>query len=272
MYRTHRKSPKAFKTDLSFILLLAILLSACIPTQTPTQFTYTVTIDVDGKQTQHALPAGTTVQLAVEKAGISLNPLDRLEPAGFTVLAPGDKIRIIRVREVFENQENIIPFDRQTVKNESLPEGQTMLIQAGVNGVEQVTYRQVYENDQEISRSIFKNVILSEPHPEIIMVGVQKPFSAIPIPGKLVYLAGGNAWVMEKDTGERHPLVTSADLDGRVFSLSPKTDWLLFTRLSTKPAGKVNNVRHAQADRFGCAVFQADHPERIDLFAGWFCR
>lgn len=218
------------------ILLLGLLVTGCFPAQPPTQVSYPISIQVDGKKIAVTVPAGTTAQVAIDKAGVKLNPLDRSQPAGYTVLAPGDEIQVVRVREVFENKENTIPFDRQNVKNESLPEGQTLLIQSGVNGVEQVTYRQVFENDKEVSRSVFKSVTLSEPKPEIVMVGVQKPFTPIQIPGRLVYLAGGNAWVMEKDTGQRRPLVTSGDLDGRVFSLSPDSGFLLFTRKSTKAA------------------------------------
>ena len=141
----------------------------------------------------------------------------------------------MRVREIFEIEDRSIPFDSQTVKNESLPEGQTRLIQSGKNGVEQITYRQVFEDDVEITRAVFKSVLLAEPRAEITMVGVQKPFTALPIPGRLVYMAGGNAWLMEKNTGERRPLVTSGDLDGRVFDLSPDGKSLLFTRKSTLP-------------------------------------
>jgi resuscitation-promoting factor RpfB len=224
------------------VFILNFLLAGCFSTQTATQVTYTISIQVDGKQSSVDVPAGTTAQVAVDKAGIKLNPLDRLQPTGFTVLAPGDQILVIRVREVFENKENTIPFDRQTVKNESMPEGQTMLIQSGVNGVEQVTYRQVFENDKEVTRAVFKSVMLTEPKPEIVMVGVQKPFTPIPITGRLVYLAGGNAWVMQKDTGQRQPLITSGDLDGRIFSLSPDAGFLLFTRKSTKAASEEINT------------------------------
>jgi hypothetical protein len=144
-----------------------------------------------------------------------------------------------------------------------------MRIQAGQNGIEQVTYRHVFENDQEVSRTIFKSVMVTEPRPEISMVGVQKPFSPVAIPGRLVYLAGGNAWMMERDTGERKPLVTSGDLDGRAFSLSPDGGWLLFTRKSTRPAGEeINtlwmlNVKEADSKPVNLRVSNIAH------FAGW---
>jgi hypothetical protein len=216
-------------------LCVAILLTSCSIFEQPSQTAYSVSITADGSQISLEIPAGTTAQIAVERAGLTMNPLDRLEPSGFTVLAPGDSIRLIRVREVFEVEERSIPFTKQTVKNESMPENQERIIQTGKNGVEQITYRQVYEDEGEVSRAIFKSVLLSEPRAEITMVGVQQPFAAIPIPGRLVYLAGGNAWAMEGSTGERRPVVTTGDLDGRVFDLSSDGNWLLFTRKSSQP-------------------------------------
>jgi hypothetical protein len=77
---------------------------------------------------------------------------------------------------------------------------------------------------------------------EIVMLGVQAPFAPMPIPGKLAYLVGGSAWIMNRSTGARSPLVTSGDLDGRIFSLSPKGDFLLFTRKPATAAGETINT------------------------------
>ena len=46
-------------------------------------------------------------------------------------------------------EESVLPFEQQTVKNESLQEGQKVLIQSGVNGKVQTIYRVVYENGIE---------------------------------------------------------------------------------------------------------------------------
>jgi hypothetical protein len=232
---------------LRFVILLLglcalLTTAACAAIQPPTQSVYRVNLTADGKTSDLEVPAGTTAQVAVERAGLSVNPLDRLEPPGYTVLASGDSIRLVRVRETFKVEERSIPFDNQTVKNESLPEGQTRLIQSGKNGVEQITYRQVFEDEVEKSLAVFKTVILAEPRPEITMVGVQKPFTSLPLPGRLVYIAGGNAWLMENTTGDRRPLVTTGDLDGRVFDLSPDGKSLLFTRKSSLPAEEEINT------------------------------
>jgi dipeptidyl aminopeptidase/acylaminoacyl peptidase len=67
------------------------------------------------------------------------------------------------------------------------------------------------------------------------MVGAQASFAPLPIPGRIAYLAGGNAWLMDTSTANRRLLVNTGDLDGRIFSLSPDGGYLLFTRKSKKP-------------------------------------
>ena len=228
------------------LMILAVViagifsLTACNVSST-SQGSVKVSIAVDGKQIEVQAPAGATIQSALETASIQLSNLDQVEPPSYTLLTGPTDVKVTRVKETFENKELIIPFSQQQVKNESLPEGQTRLIQAGANGVEQVTYRHVFEDGVEISSAPVKDVVITEPKPEIIMVGVQTPFTAVPIANKLAYLTAGNAWLMERSTGERKPIVSSGDLDGHVFSLSPDGKWLLYTRKSTQPPSEEIN-------------------------------
>jgi WD40 repeat protein len=245
-----------------------VLLAGCIQ-QAPTMQNINVTIQVDGGQKNVQIPTGSTAQMALEKAGITAGPLDRVNPPGSTEAKDQMVIQVTRVREEFEVEEKTIPFERQTVHNESLPEGQTMLIQPGENGANQITYRKLYEDNTQVSRTEFKTVTLKEPRSEIVMVGVQTPFTAVPISGKLAYITGGNAWVMNENTGIRKPLVTSGDLDGRIFSLSNDGKWLLFTRKSEKdPAEEINTLWVVNTEN--------ESPHAVDLniknvinFAAW---
>lgn len=225
-------------------LVFLFLLAGCFPAQAQTAQNgqLTVTLAVDGTTSTIRVSPGTTVQGLLGAQNIQLSTLDRVEPPAFTVLSGGETVRVVRVREEFEMRETTLPFERQTVRNESLPEGQTMLIQPGVNGQEQITYRKVFENGKQVSESVFQTSRVTDPRAEIMMVGVQQPFTPLPIPGQLVYLTGGNAWMMERDTGNRIPLVTTGDLDGRIFSLSPDATALLFTRKSNKPAAEEINT------------------------------
>ncbi|TLN28555.1 DUF348 domain-containing protein [bacterium] len=241
--------PGKFTGMFLLLLILALLLAGCAPQTTQPPAAIQVNLTVDGGTTQLAVPPGSSVQHVLEAAKVTLGELDRVEPASFTILADGDSVRVTRVREEFEIQETTISFERQTVRNESLPEGQTVLIQAGSNGSQQTTYRILYEDDVEVSRTVFKIDTLVESQPEILMVGVQAPFSPMAIPGRLVYLTGGNAWVMEETTGNRRPLVTSGDLDGRIFRLSRDGAWLLFTRKAGEESSDINTLWAVSLDQ-----------------------
>lgn len=231
----------ALRARLPAIFLALILLMGCASPQV-TGGDITISITADGESHNVTLASGSTVTQALQSAGIDLGDLDQVDPPPYTVLNDGDSIELTRVEEIFETEEQIIPFERQVVRNESLPEGETRLVQAGVNGRQELTYRRVVEDEIEISRSVVKMVILQEALPEIVMVGAQSSFAPLPIPGKLAYLAGGNAWIIDTSTANRTALVTTGDLDGRIFKLSPNGSFLIFTRKSTKPASQEINT------------------------------
>ena len=212
-------------------VLLWAMIAGCASPQA-TQALIEIKLVADGEHIDLQMPAGSTVQQALDAAGLSQNALDRTEPPIYTVLRQGASVHLIRVVEEFEIEELTIPFERQTLRNESLPVEQEMLIQKGQNGLKEVTYRRVYEDGVEITEKPIpvKEVIVNDPIPEIRMVGVQTPLAPIAIPGKLIYLRDGNVWAIEKTTGNRQAVLTVGDLDGRIFSLSSDGSWLLFTR------------------------------------------
>jgi resuscitation-promoting factor RpfB len=228
------------RTLFTVIVAFSLLISCRSPQGTSADITIRIT--ADGETRNVTVPAGSTVTQALQSAGITVGTLDRVDPPAYTVLSDGNSIELTRVEEVFETEEQIISFERQIVRNESLPEGETRLVQAGVNGREELTHRRVLENDIEISRSVVKSIILQEAIPEIMMIGAQSSFAPLPIPGHLAYLAGGNAWIIDTSTANRTALVTTGDLDGRIFELAPNGSFLIFTRKSTKSADKEINT------------------------------
>lgn len=249
-------------------LVALILLVGCTSPQA-TQALATVNIAADGHELTVEIPVGSTVDQALKSANLSLEPLDRTEPPLYTVVARGDHIRLIRVTEKFEVEQSPIPFERQTLRNESLPKDKQILLQAGKNGLQEITYRRVFEDGSEISSKPIpiKNSIVEAPVPEIIMVGIQAPFFPVALPGKLVYLRDGNAWMIQSNTGNRRVVVTAGDLDGRVFSLSADGTWLLFTRRSTEP-GKINALWAADISSEGGKLIDLKVPNVVH-FADW---
>ncbi|MBK6794065.1 MAG: G5 domain-containing protein [Anaerolineales bacterium] len=236
------------RSSLPFIILLfASLLAACRSPQLNSSIKISIT--ADGQTQEVTVEPGATVTQALESAGIELGSLDKTEPPLYTVISDGDSITLTRVEEVFETAESVIPFERQIVRNETLPEGETRLVQAGVNGLEEVTYRRILEDKVEISKNVVKSVVVKEALPEIVMVGAQASFVPLNVPGTLAYLAGGNAWIMEGSTANRRVIVSTGDLDGRIFTLSPNGEYLVFTRKSSKPADEEINTLWAVRTR-----------------------
>jgi Tol biopolymer transport system component len=211
------------------ILLLAALglsLLALVGCQDQPQQLF---IEVDRSRRSITTEAAT-VRDALTAAGVSLGPLDRVSPDLYVETEPGMVIVVTRVREEFESERVSVPFERKTVINEALPAGETRLIQLGVNGEDEITYRITLENDVEVERTQVSRLPVSQPVDEIIAVGAQDRLEPVPIDGVVTYLSAGNAWVMRDTSAARRPLTTEGDLDSRVFELSPDGRWLLYSR------------------------------------------
>jgi resuscitation-promoting factor RpfB len=223
------------------LFILIILLSGCITANTP-QAQVSIKISADGKIFPVKINEGSNVEQAINVSGLTLGNLDRVEPDLATKITPDLEIKIIRVKEAYTVEEVTVPFERRVLQTESLPEQETMLAQKGGNGLVEITYRHIYEDGVETTKQqVASQKVIQEAVPEIIMVGIQSPFSPIAIPGRLVYLVGGNAWMMEKTTTNRKLLISTGDLDGRIFTLSDNGKWLLFTRRSDKE-GEINTL------------------------------
>ena len=228
--------PRLLFVLLSFVTLIA----ACRSPQIGEEIV--ITINADGTTRDISISAGSTVTQALQIAGISPSSMDRSEPPYYTILSAGDIVTLTRVEEIFETEEIVVPFERQIIRNETLAEGETRLVQAGVNGLEEVTYRRILEDKVEISKSEVKTLVIKEALPEIVMVGAQSSFTPFNVPGTIAYLVGGNAWIMEGSTANRRVIVSTGDLDGRIFTLSPNGEYLVFTRKSKKTADEEINT------------------------------
>ncbi len=211
-------------------LLAALLwLVACQPVSTPDPVQVSVIVIHDGESTTVAT-AGSVVRDVLSELEIILGTLDRVSPSEFTTLNDGMQISVTRVQENVESEEVVIPFEKQVVRNEGLPMGETRLLQTGTSGLEEVTYRIVREDGAEVSKAVLRRTMLSDPVAEIVMVGAHSSLTVIPIEGMLAYLSSGNAWMMHNSSGNRKPLTVTGALDGRVFQLSGGADYLLYTR------------------------------------------
>lgn len=211
------------------LLMLLVALAACTP---PTD-ARTVTLVVDG-ETREVTTEAMTVRDLLEETDVSLDADDRVIPAEPTLIDAGMAVRVVRVETHTETVEREIAYDRRTVHDASIPVGESQLLEAGVTGIEELTYRITLEDGVEVNRRLVRQETLREPRTEVILVGAQTEQKPVPLTGTVAYVANQNAWLMENTSLNRRRLTHRGDLDGRVFSLSADGTHLLFTRVPTE--------------------------------------
>jgi len=192
----------------------------------------TVTLIADGETRTLTTDAQTVGEL-LNQANVTLDQDDRATPPETAFLRDGMTVRVVRVEVHTETEERTIPYSRETVRDTTVPVGETRLLRAGVNGTEQIVYAITLEDGVEVDRRVVQRMMLQEPRNEVILIGTHEEAAAIPISGTVAYLSAHNGWVMRATTSNRRRLTATGDLDGRVFSLSPDGSWLLFTRTTT---------------------------------------
>ncbi|MFQ5614451.1 MAG: G5 domain-containing protein [Anaerolineae bacterium] len=245
-------------------VLLPLILAACQQSTGQSQ----IFIEVDHGRRDLTTEV-LTVREALAVAGIELGELDRVEPDLYVQIEPGMTIRVTRVEEELEVERVIVPFKRQTVVNEALPVGERRLVQLGVNGEDEITYRRIIEDGLEVERREISRVPVTEPVDEIIVVGVESEgLTSVPVEGTITYLSGGNAWLIRDTSNARRPLTTEGDLDGRVFSLSPDGRRLIYSRrLEGDVEAPLNQLWMVSTTLVGAQPISL--PVRSVLYAEW---
>ena len=211
---------------LLLVLLLVVGIGACGEPQP----VYVKLVVEDQEQILEITGGPVFVRDILQQMDIELGSLDRVEPDLYVEATDGLRVEVTRVEETFETERQPLPFARETVRSEALPEGQLRLLQPGLNGEEEITYQVTLEDGIEVAREEVRRQVLVEPVKEIVLVGVEGEVTTQPISGTVVYLSGGNAWIMRESTDLRRNITGSGDLDGRVFALSGDGAYLLFTR------------------------------------------
>jgi hypothetical protein len=211
------------------LLALLLVLTACSPLTEARD----VTLVVDG-EIREVTTEAVTVRDLLEEADIALDANDRVAPAEPTLIDSAMTVEVIRVETRTETEEREIPYDRRTVHDTSIPVGESQLLEPGITGIEELTYRITLENGVEVDRLLVRQETLREPRTEVILVGAQKEQEPVPVTGTIAYIANQNAWLIENTSLNRRRLTHRGDLDGRVFSLSTDGTHLLFSRAPTE--------------------------------------
>jgi hypothetical protein len=218
---------------LKWILLLS-LVAALAGCSTPLpEECCTVTLVADG-QSETFVTGGLTVRDVLLAAGVTLDVDDRVVPVEPTLIEEGMTIEVLRVAVTTEVEQHELPFERRIVRDTSIPEGETRLLEPGIAGVEELTYRITTENGVEVERRFVQRATVVEPRTEVVLLGAQVDVRPVPITGTIAYVANRDGWVIQRTSRNQQRVTSTGDLDGRVFALSPGGRYLLYTRVATR--------------------------------------
>ena len=117
--------------------------------------------------------AGLTVGQALAHAGFSLQGLDYSVPAENEFLPEDGEIKIIRVKEEIQLEQNAIPYSSEYVADSELELDLESVIEAGQYGLQVSQVRIRYENGEEVSRTTEAEWTAVEPQDQIIGYGTK---------------------------------------------------------------------------------------------------
>jgi resuscitation-promoting factor RpfB len=132
----------------------------------------TLYIAADGQEWS-ALSSGSTVGEVLAGAGIPLIGLDYSVPGELDALPTDGRIRVVRVRDVFQREQETIPFDTKTQPNPALELDQQEWTQAGIPGVLEKSVRVRLEDGVETARTSEGERVLVPPQSRILGYGTK---------------------------------------------------------------------------------------------------
>lgn len=150
---------------------------------------------VDGLEERQVWSTSTTVANFLKQQGITLGEYDRVEKTMEEVIAPGDRIAVVRVEKVTDVVEESIDFAIEKKTDSSLLKGKEKVVTAGKKGTVERTFEVVKENGKVVSKTLQKENIVEAPTKQVVAVGtkvvtasVSRDNSSAPSTGKEFYV------------------------------------------------------------------------------------
>lgn len=132
---------------------------------------YTVEVTADG-QTLQVITTGATAAQLLEQLGITYDENDRLTPAADEVVTEGNNLTLQRVEYVDYTEDVVIPSEQQEIPTSLLYRSQdeTLVVQEGTDGLDTVTWRDVYIDGQWAEKQELERVTQVGMVPTILKV------------------------------------------------------------------------------------------------------
>lgn len=128
---------------------------------------------VDGGKKKKFWSTSTTIGDFLEKEGIKIGKLDRIEGESDDLIQSASTVKIVRVEKDTDTVEEDKTFAIETRNDESLLKGHEKVVQEGKKGKISREYEIVKEDGKEVSRSLVKESTIEESTKEIIAVGTK---------------------------------------------------------------------------------------------------
>jgi len=212
------------------LLYLLIACSAIACRSAQEEKSIEVAVIADGHETTYSFTRDLTVDQVLSGAQIELGPRDRISHPLVSPVVNGMRITIRRVseREICEREG--IAYQRLLLPKEGLPAGEREQGQAGVNGIREICYRVLLEDETEVDRvQLGSPTVVREPVDEVIYVGTSNTVHPLDIPGRLSYINHENAWTITENAANKRRLTWDHKLDAHVFHQKPDGARLIFT-------------------------------------------
>lgn len=129
-----------------------------------------VKVAVDNEELE-VLTAEDNVGQVLDTEGISMNDLDKIEPAVDTTVSEGLNVKITRVQERVIDEVQEIAFDKEYQKTDEIEQGKEKVLQEGANGERLISSKITFEDGKEVSREVVKDEVQREPVKQIVALG-----------------------------------------------------------------------------------------------------
>lgn len=128
---------------------------------------------VDAGKKKQVWSTSTTVADFLTQHEISLEKLDRVEPALKEKVKEETVVHITRIEKVTDVVEQPINFAVITQKDDDLPHGTEKVLKEGTEGLVSKKYEVTKENGKEISRKLLSETTVKEKQDKIVSVGIK---------------------------------------------------------------------------------------------------
>lgn len=133
---------------------------------------FQLTLNNGGKK-EKVWTTSTTVADFLAQHGITLQPLDRVEPKLDTSVTENAVINVVRIEKVTDVVEEPIDYAVVKKKDAKLPKGKEKVISNGREGLMTKEYEVVLENGKEVSRKLIKKNYVTDKVDRVVAVGTK---------------------------------------------------------------------------------------------------